>query len=220
MPNENLKMIRGDTLAFGFELDGVTEVDGVHFSVKKTKHEDEYILQKTLNNGVEQIEDGKYSVRVAPSDTHNLEVGTYYYDLQIMCNGDIFTVLYGTLEIEADITRDNTSPAPAPPTPTPSIIKTGWYYFLLGEDGVQAFNFNVENNILYNIFFSQEAIASESGDYTGAFMPFTLDGNTITTDDITFNITDDGVLSIPEAEITAEYSEHLDIEFIREVNNG
>lgn len=103
---ENLKMIRGDTLAFGFEVDGVTEVNAVYFSVKKTKYEDEYILQKSLNNGIAQIEDGKYSVRVAPSDTHNLEVGTYYYDLQIKANGDIFTVLYGTLEIDADITRE------------------------------------------------------------------------------------------------------------------
>ncbi len=106
MANENLKMIRGDTLAFGFEVDGVTEVDAVYFSVKKTKYEDEYILQKTLNNGVEKVEDGKYSVRVAPSDTHNLETGIYYYDLQIGVNGDIFTVLYGNLKIEADITRE------------------------------------------------------------------------------------------------------------------
>ena len=103
---ENLKMIRGDTLAFGIELDGVTDVDAVYFSVKKTKFETEYILQKALNNGIAKIEDGKYSVRVAPSDTHNLEVGTYYYDLQIEANGDVFTVLYGALEIEADITRE------------------------------------------------------------------------------------------------------------------
>jgi len=106
MANEHIKMIRGDTLAFGFEVEGIAELDAVYFSVKKTKNEDEYILQKTLNNGVEKIEDGKYSVRVAPADTHDLEAGIYYYDLQIVKNGDIFTVLYGTLIIETDITRE------------------------------------------------------------------------------------------------------------------
>lgn len=106
MAHENIEMIRGDTLAFGIELDGVTDVDAVYFSVKKTKHDDEYVFIKSLNNGIAKIEDGKYSVRVAPSDTHNLEVGTYYYDLQIKANGDIFTVLYGNLLIEADITRE------------------------------------------------------------------------------------------------------------------
>lgn len=106
MANENMKMIRGDTLAFGFEVEGVTDIDKVHFSVKKTQNDGTYILQKTLNNGIEKIEDGKYSVRVAPSDTHDLEAGTYYYDLQLGVNGDIFTVLYGALQIEADITRE------------------------------------------------------------------------------------------------------------------
>ena len=103
---ENLTMVRGDTLAFGFELDGVTTANAVYFSVKKTLFDTEYILQKTIGNGIVKIEDGKYSVRVAPSDTHDLEVGTYYYDLQIDVNGDVFTVLYGTLEIIADITRE------------------------------------------------------------------------------------------------------------------
>jgi len=103
---ENLEMIRGDTLAFGVEIDGVSEADAVYFSVKKTLHESEYVFQKSLGNGIVKVEDGKYSVRVAPNDTYNLEVGTYYYDLQIDVNGDVFTVLHGTLDIIADITRE------------------------------------------------------------------------------------------------------------------
>lgn len=106
MKKTNMEMIRGDTLAFGFELDGVTEINGAYFSVKKTKNDDSYVFQKSLDNGIEEVENGKYSVRVAPADTHDLEVGKYYYDLQISVNGDIFTVLYGALQIETDITRE------------------------------------------------------------------------------------------------------------------
>lgn len=103
---ENLKMIRGDTLAFGFEVEGVTDIDTAYFSIKKTQDDGTYTVQKSLGNGIEKVEDGKYSVRVAPADTHDIEAGNYYYDLQIGVNDDIFTVLYGTLEIDADITRE------------------------------------------------------------------------------------------------------------------
>lgn len=122
---ENLSMIRGDTLAFGFELEGVSAINGAYFSVKKNQFDTAYVVQKSFADGIEQIEAGKYSVRVAPNDTYNLEVGTYYYDLQIEVNGDVFTILYGTLEIEADITRDVVEVPP---------IREGSYYLQLEED--------------------------------------------------------------------------------------
>lgn len=101
-----MKMIRGDTLAFGFEVKGVNELDTIYFSIKKTKTDNDYVTQKTLNNGIEALGDGKYSVRVAPEDTYDLEAGIYYYDLQIGVNDDVFTILYGDLEIDFDITRE------------------------------------------------------------------------------------------------------------------
>lgn len=106
MSKFNLDLIRGDTLAFGFEVEGITEVDAAYFSVKNTVTDTEYVIQKSLNNGITKEDDGVYSVRVAPSDTHDLEVGAYYYDLQIEKNGDVFTVLHGKLKVEADITRE------------------------------------------------------------------------------------------------------------------
>lgn len=160
---ENLKMVRGDTLAFGFEVDGVKGVDGVYFSVKKTKYDDEYILQKTLSDGVEVVESGKYSVRVAPSDTYNLEVGTYYYDLQIEANGDVFTVLYGTLEIEADITRE---------TEAEKVIKSGCYYLNAtalfgGEATVFVISFAQESNNVFLVGFADFAVIDAGiGTYT------------------------------------------------------
>jgi len=106
MSKYDIDLIRGDTLAFGFAVEGIAEVDAAYFSVKNTVTDTEYVLQKTLNNGIEKVEDGKYSVRVAPSDTHNLELGNYYYDLQIDKNGDVFTILNGQIRLAADITRE------------------------------------------------------------------------------------------------------------------
>lgn len=46
-----------------------------------------------------------YRVRVEPSDTKKLEVGRYYYDLEIRTNGDVYTLLRGILKIEKEITE-------------------------------------------------------------------------------------------------------------------
>lgn len=102
----NLSVPRGDTLAFGFEIDGVTDIDTAYFSVKKSEDEVSYSFQKSLNNGIVKVEDGKYSVRVAPSDTYNLELGQYVYDLEIGVNDDVFTLLSGILTLEYDVTRE------------------------------------------------------------------------------------------------------------------
>ena len=104
----NLNMIRGDTLAFAVEIDGLEgqTLSSAYFSVKADASDTEYTLQKSLSDGISEVEAGKYRVRVAPEDTANVEPGTYRYDLQIGANGDIFTVLRGKLKIVEDITRE------------------------------------------------------------------------------------------------------------------
>lgn len=105
---KNLEMVRGDTLSFGIEISDeegqLIQVDTISFACKKTPHDEEYLFQKTLNDGISESEN-KYVVRVAPEDTENADLGLYSYDLEIGVNGDIFTILIGTLKIINDITR-------------------------------------------------------------------------------------------------------------------
>lgn len=107
----NLEMVRGDTLSFGIEIiddsGHLVEADTIYFSCKKTPYDEEYLFQKTLNDGisVSQTKPNTYVVRVAPEDTENADLGLYSYDLELGLNGDIFTILVGTLKIISDITR-------------------------------------------------------------------------------------------------------------------
>ena len=115
--DENITIVRGDTLAFGVELYTVDEendaletllnqdLDTCYFSVRKDYANTAYVLQKSLGNGIEKVETGKYRVRIAPEDTASLEAGNYYYDLEIGLNNDIFTVIKGSFIVEYDITR-------------------------------------------------------------------------------------------------------------------
>lgn len=104
--NQNINMVRGDTLAFGVVLDDLDQdLDSAFFTIKETHSSDEYVVQKSLNNGITKLETGKYSVRVAPEDTKSLVPKKYYYDLQIGANGDIFTIIKGVIEIEREVTE-------------------------------------------------------------------------------------------------------------------
>jgi hypothetical protein len=102
---KNIRMVRGDTLAFGMEIPELTiDLSSVYFTCKRNATDEKYIFQKSLEDGVTKIEDGKYKVRVAPEDTQDVEAREYYYDLQIGINTEIYTVIKGRLKIEQDVT--------------------------------------------------------------------------------------------------------------------
>lgn len=109
MEDEYITMVRGDTMSFGIEAEdgdgNPITFDTVFFTCKKTYADTTPIFQKSLEDGIEEIEAGKYAVRVAPADTVNLEADRYVYDLQLALNGDVFTFKRGILDIEADVTR-------------------------------------------------------------------------------------------------------------------
>lgn len=106
MKYTNFSMVKGDTLAFGFEIEGIDEIENAFFSCKKNKDDKDYVFQRELGDGIYKAENGKYGVRIPPSDTKDVEAGFYYYDLQIQVNLDIFTVLIGRLEIVEEITTE------------------------------------------------------------------------------------------------------------------
>lgn len=102
--NEYIKMFKGDTLAFGFIIEGVDDLDAVYFSCKKNTTDIGYLFQKTLGNGISKNEDG-YTVRISPADTMNAEAGNYFYDLRIVKDNDVYTILSGVLELDEDVTK-------------------------------------------------------------------------------------------------------------------
>ena len=107
---QNFEMTRGDTFAFGVEMEGNTqELDTAYFTVKKDIDSDAYVFQKSLEDGITLVEIGEdsifYRVRIAPNDTKNLDAGKYFYDLELGLNGDVFTPIMGILTLDKDVTR-------------------------------------------------------------------------------------------------------------------
>lgn len=103
----NLEMTRGDTKAFIIEMSGVEQdLNTAYLSCKINQDDENYVFQKTLGNGITKVETGKYRAKIAPADTKDLNVGTYYYDLEIGMEGDIYTIAKGKLQITYDVTRE------------------------------------------------------------------------------------------------------------------
>lgn len=107
MVDENITMVKGDTLAFNAEVfdengDAIT-VDSAYFTCKKRVTDSEKTFQKSLNGGITQT-DGILTVRVAPEDTEEVDAGQYFYDFQIGVGNDIYTIMRGVLSLEQNVT--------------------------------------------------------------------------------------------------------------------
>ena len=101
----NLYMVRGDSMSFGFEYDGTTQnLNTAFFTCRNSESSEQVVFQKALGNGISKLDTGKYVIRVAPSDTRNIQAGVYYYDFQVSMGSDVFTLLKGALVIEQDTT--------------------------------------------------------------------------------------------------------------------
>lgn len=102
-----IKSVRGDTIAFAIEIEGLDQdLESAYFSCKKNFTDENYIFQKSLGDGIEKVETNKYRIRVAPEDTAEVDPGRYYIDIQIGANGDIYTIFYGILNLLPDVTEE------------------------------------------------------------------------------------------------------------------
>ena len=101
-----LEMVRGDSLSFGVELEGLDQdLDFAYFTCKKSYDDENAVFQKSIGDGIYKLSQDHYGVRIAPDDTENVVPDEYYYDLKIGVNSDVFTILRGVLDIYPDATR-------------------------------------------------------------------------------------------------------------------
>jgi len=111
--NQNIDMVRGDNLAFNFQLSGLGsssayEALAVTFAVAE-HYDDVSIFECISGNGIElesydAVKDtATFSVFVAPNMTKTLDLGRYYYDLQIKDGSNVVTLMRGRLTLVYDV---------------------------------------------------------------------------------------------------------------------
>lgn len=104
---QNIEMVRGDTLAFNFQLSGLGsraayESLTVTFAVTNDYDEDA-LFEITNGTGIELIEYADevatFSVALDPALTAGLDVSRYYYDLQIEDTDNKVTLMRGSFTL-------------------------------------------------------------------------------------------------------------------------
>ena len=95
----DIKMIRGTTMTLDI---GLTDADGAAytmgandkliFGVKSNPQNTAYDLKKVLTSSDAQT-GGSYKLSLTPSDTIDLPIGRYYYDVGLQSGSDYYTVI-------------------------------------------------------------------------------------------------------------------------------
>lgn len=110
---QEIEMVRGDTLAFNFQLAGLgskkayTDLE-VNFVVSEHYEEDPIMSINTISGitleDYNEIKDlATFSVCVAPNYTKNLMLTRYYYDMKIKDGYNVLTLMRGHLTLLYDI---------------------------------------------------------------------------------------------------------------------
>lgn len=104
MEKINFNYIKGDTYARGFRIEGLdVPIKQVYFTVKERSSDKNYVLQKTLDNGITQDEEipNRYVLLIAADDTNDFKTNyDYVFDIQIV--SDLFkkTIIGGNFRLE------------------------------------------------------------------------------------------------------------------------
>ena len=109
----DIRHVKGDTFSSALVIEDLEQdLDTAYFTCRDSLNDNsEVLFVKSLDDGITKVEYDaendirKYAIRVAPEDTANLQSGTYYYDLELGVNSDIFTIMKGRFIVEQDSSR-------------------------------------------------------------------------------------------------------------------
>lgn len=107
--NQEIEMVRGDTLAFNFQLVGLGSEAAYQaltciFAVAEHYDEDSVVEVSNIN-GISLLEynaetdTATFGVSVSPASTRDLQLTRYYYELKIKDNANVLTLMRGHLTL-------------------------------------------------------------------------------------------------------------------------
>lgn len=107
--NQNIDIVRGDTLNFNFAIAGLGDSEPTFtFSIAE-EYGEPPVVQADSDSGIDLVEEGEifneYSVIIEPVDTASLPVTIYYYSLVMELDGGIYTLMRGDFTLLHDVER-------------------------------------------------------------------------------------------------------------------
>ena len=162
----DIAMVRGDTMSFAFQLKGLEgqRPEDVVFCCKENLEDTDCLFKVSLSDTIDlrdydsESDTLTYTVRIPPYKTSNIPLGRFFYDLGVMVNGDVITLMIGSISVEYEVYRDGT-PEPVP-VPSGDAIEYPVENIPAGEQKAYTEQF------VSNIAVAINGITGESGSYT------------------------------------------------------
>ena len=172
----DISMIRGDTMSFAFQVKGLEgqRPTDIKFTCKETIEDVDPLFICILGESISEISYDPdkdlltYRVRVRPYQTAELELGRFFYDLELTVNGDIITLMTGRLSLESEITTGT--------TPVPPVILDGDDIEYPQEDIPVGYMRKYTEQYISDIAEGIKAINGSEDDYTTQEMSAALEG--------------------------------------------
>ena len=105
MVNKNFTIVRGNSLQFRINfVDAESLPDEIYFILKNKSNDTTSILQLKIDDGITKVEDmDSYDVYIPASDTADLELLNYIYQIAVEYGSDFETVVEGKLIITPEL---------------------------------------------------------------------------------------------------------------------
>ena len=105
MVNQNFTIVRGNSLEFIVNFINADVLpDNIYWVIKNKSSDTTPIIQKSLNAGITKIEDeDSYSFYLDSSDTGDLELLNYIFQITTLTGSDYETIVEGKLIITPEV---------------------------------------------------------------------------------------------------------------------
>ena len=100
---KNFMPKKGDQISFIITFTTDVNFDSVEMGVKKEYTDEDFVLLKTLGNGITRIDGRRFQVIITSQETNNLEFLSYIYDIRTRSGSTIKTPLSGKIIVKESV---------------------------------------------------------------------------------------------------------------------
>lgn len=100
---KNFTPKKGDQISFTITFTSDVNFDSMEMGVKKDYTDEDFVLLKTLGNGITKLDNRKYQVIITSQETNLLCFDTYVYDIRVRSGNVVKTPLSGRIMIKESV---------------------------------------------------------------------------------------------------------------------
>lgn len=100
---KNFMPKKGDQISFIITFTTDVNFDSVEMGVKKEYTDEDFVLLKTLGNGITRLDNRRFQIIISSEETNKLEFISYIYDIRTRSGSVIKTPLSGKIIVKETV---------------------------------------------------------------------------------------------------------------------